>query len=169
MYVSTKSSSEIEQESPTFGSESETTKHQNQQEKPPYNERFTPVAASSPEPHFTKTIFRHLITCGSADTNDSANCKRVKDSMKNKNECKDQRVHRSVAYERINGPNCSRCGKQFKPQKLHAHSKSCKGNGIKAMAKIAAINPEIAIATHEKTSKNSTESHRLVSGYLLTR
>ncbi|GFZ00626.1 UPSTREAM OF FLC protein [Actinidia rufa] len=26
-----------------------------------------------------------------------------------------------------NGPNCSQCGKMFKPQKMHAHMKSCRG------------------------------------------
>ncbi|KAL3815169.1 hypothetical protein ACJIZ3_016437 [Penstemon smallii] len=248
MYVSTKSSSEIQEESPTFGSESstltddstkletennsETTKHQNQQEKPPYNEKIAisykaktnektisiPVAAtaaSSSEPRFTKTVFRNLITCGSADTNDSAvfkinkrnrgrpflnmcsndekivreptevckrdrtesslqqlngrkNFQQEKDSIKNKNECKDQRVHCSAAYKPIKGPNCSQCGKQFKPEKLHAHLKSCKG--IKAMAKFAANNPEIATATHEKTKKSLTKSQNIdsVSGYLRT-
>ncbi|KAM5552583.1 protein SOSEKI 1 [Rosa sericea] len=41
----------------------------------------------------------------------------------------------SSAYRPIRGPHCSHCRKQFKPEKLHSHMKSCKG--IKALSKTA--------------------------------
>ncbi|KAI3444917.1 hypothetical protein Pfo_001582 [Paulownia fortunei] len=242
MYVSTKSSSEIEEESPNFGSEtstltddsgkvemeksSGTAKHEEQDEKPssndkiesssPFNstllskknkrrsnkvtinEKISTAAAadssktSSSEPHFTKAksysngashIFRNLITCGAVDTNESAvvainkqnkpllNMKSfdgVKDSAKNKSELRDQRAP-CAAYKPANVPNCSQCGKPFKPEKLHAHMKSCKG--MKALSKGAA-NAAIssAAAAAEKPSKGSMESQNgeSVSGHLLT-
>ncbi|KAL6495644.1 hypothetical protein OROGR_030207 [Orobanche gracilis] len=75
----------------------------------------------------------------------------VKDSLKNKSELKDQRVS-SAANMPLNVPNCwLQCRKPFKPDKLHAHMKSCKG--IKALSKTAAaISAEL-----EKASKGSME------------
>ncbi|KAL6569728.1 hypothetical protein OROMI_014242 [Orobanche minor] len=74
----------------------------------------------------------------------------VKDSLKNKSELRDQRAS-SAANMPLNVPNCSQCRKPFKPDKLHAHMKSCKG--IKALSKTAAaISAEL-----EKASKGSME------------
>ncbi|KAL3832884.1 hypothetical protein ACJIZ3_007620 [Penstemon smallii] len=58
----------------------------------------------------------------------------------------DGRVPSGGAYKPVNVPNCSQCGKPFKPEKLHSHMKSCKG--MKAMSKI--------IASHN-SSRKSTE------------
>ncbi|XP_062000455.1 protein SOSEKI 1 [Rosa rugosa] len=41
----------------------------------------------------------------------------------------------SSTYRPVRGPHCSHCRKQFKPEKLHSHMKSCKG--IKALSKTA--------------------------------
>ncbi|KAL8204410.1 hypothetical protein R6Q57_010033 [Mikania cordata] len=38
-----------------------------------------------------------------------------------------------AAYKPVNGPNCSQCGRHFKPEKLHNHMKYCRG--MKAMSK----------------------------------
>ncbi|KAL0397495.1 UNVERIFIED_CONTAM: hypothetical protein Scaly_0197900 [Sesamum calycinum] len=89
----------------------------------------------------------------------------VKDSATNKSEVRDQRAT-SAAYKPVNGPTCSQCGKPFKPEKLHAHMKSCKG--IKALSKGAA---NAAISAAEKASKGSTTGFRncdSISGHLLT-
>ncbi|KAL2491425.1 protein UPSTREAM OF FLC [Abeliophyllum distichum] len=59
-------------------------------------------------------------------------CDGVKDSTKNIGEFCNQRTTRAT-YKHVKGPNCSQCKKQFKPEKLHAHMKSCKG--IKATEK----------------------------------
>ncbi|CAI9764646.1 unnamed protein product [Fraxinus pennsylvanica] len=59
-------------------------------------------------------------------------CDGVMDSKKNSGEFINQRTTRN-AYKLVNNPNCSQCGKEFKPEKLHAHMKSCKG--IKATSR----------------------------------
>ncbi|KAL0464355.1 UNVERIFIED_CONTAM: hypothetical protein Slati_0323100 [Sesamum latifolium] len=85
----------------------------------------------------------------------------LKDSAKNKSEVREQRAT-SAAYKPVNGPTCSQCGKPFKPEKLHAHMKSCKG--MKALSKGAAN-------AAEKASKGSTMGFRnrdSISGHLLT-
>ncbi|KAG8391347.1 hypothetical protein BUALT_Bualt01G0178400 [Buddleja alternifolia] len=250
MYVSTKSSSEIEEESPTFGSETSTltddsgkldtdknssvTKHDEKPEKSENSlnkknktssdgkdEKNTSNISSSKsksKSNNSSNIFRNLISCGAVDTNDSAVvamknkqnkpllnmcssdlrnvhsaeiCKRDriggsqrilgtpnwthqqwsgrksfdggKDSAKNKSELRDQKAP-CAAYKPVNWPNCSQCGKPFKPEKLHAHMKSCKG--MKAMTKTAA-----AAATSGNTTKGSNEyrNEASVSSYLLTR
>ncbi|KAL3622388.1 hypothetical protein CASFOL_033799 [Castilleja foliolosa] len=71
----------------------------------------------------------------------------VKDSLKSKIEQRDHKAP-SVAYMPVNVPNCSQCGKPFKPEKLHAHMKICKG--MKAIFKTAAADVDKA----SKGSKN---------------
>ncbi|XP_057807589.1 protein SOSEKI 1-like [Salvia miltiorrhiza] len=61
-----------------------------------------------------------------------------------------------AAYKPVNGPSCSQCGKVFKPEKMHAHMRSCKG--LKALSKCAA-------ADDKEASKGSGDSF---SGHLLT-
>ncbi|KAL2478559.1 hypothetical protein Fot_47580 [Forsythia ovata] len=73
----------------------------------------------------------------------------------------------SAAYKQIRGPNCSQCGKSFKPEKLHSHMKSCKG--MKALAKGA--NPAFSASIVQTTSQRSSkESHNKdsLSGYYIT-
>ncbi|KAG6395088.1 hypothetical protein SASPL_145680 [Salvia splendens] len=48
----------------------------------------------------------------------------------------EQKAACAAAYKPMSGPNCSQCGKVFKPEKMHAHMKSCKG--MKAMSKCGA-------------------------------
>ncbi|CAA2974216.1 Hypothetical predicted protein [Olea europaea subsp. europaea] len=59
-------------------------------------------------------------------------CDGVKDSKKNNGEFINQRTTGN-AYKPVNSPNCPQCGKQFKPDKLPAHMKSCKA--IKATSR----------------------------------
>ncbi|KAI3800655.1 hypothetical protein L1987_28749 [Smallanthus sonchifolius] len=40
-----------------------------------------------------------------------------------------------AAYKFVNGPYCSQCGRQFNPEKLHTHMKSCRR--LKALTKAA--------------------------------
>lgn len=67
----------------------------------------------------------------------------------------------SDAFKPIATPNCSQCGKPFKPEKMHAHMKSCKG--MKALKKSG--------SAMEKASSqmfmNSPQEEAL-SGYFLT-
>ncbi|KAL7126061.1 hypothetical protein ABFS83_14G160100 [Erythranthe nasuta] len=132
--------------------------------------------SSSNKPNCTSNIFRSLITCGAVDTNDSAlmmkNKSKIrdgaKDSSKKKVHFNEEMVSRP-SYKPLNGPNCSQCGKQFKPEKLHAHMKSCKGN--KASAK-ASSNPSIAATNSDNITQISTQLFKnedSVSSYLLTR
>ncbi|XP_030961984.1 protein UPSTREAM OF FLC isoform X3 [Quercus lobata] len=68
----------------------------------------------------------------------------------------------NTAYKPVAGPNCSQCGKSFKPEKMHEHMKSCRG--MKALAKTAAVNTEKA-----PSAESMTSSHRKsTSGYFLT-
>ncbi|GAA0163094.1 hypothetical protein LIER_19048 [Lithospermum erythrorhizon] len=74
----------------------------------------------------------------------------------------------AIYYMPLNGPTCSQCGKQFKPEKLHSHMLSCKG--IKAIAKGSyppTIPPNNAV---ENRPLNTAESiyRQSVSGSLLT-
>ncbi|KZV18393.1 protein UPSTREAM OF FLC-like [Dorcoceras hygrometricum] len=61
----------------------------------------------------------------------------MKDAMEDKEESKVQTRASAGAYKPINGPNCSQCGKPFKPEKLHAHMKFCKG--MKALSRSASV------------------------------
>ncbi|XP_059636024.1 protein SOSEKI 1-like [Cornus florida] len=81
-----------------------------------------------------------------------------KKNMDNKNEFSQKPVS---AYKPVNGPNCSQCGKTFKPEKMHTHMKSCKG-----------IKYSLGKATAEKTLSHGSSmdsSHQeSVSAYFLT-
>ncbi|XP_047957165.1 protein SOSEKI 1 [Salvia hispanica] len=59
----------------------------------------------------------------------------------------EQKAACATAYKPMSGPNCSQCGKVFKPEKMHAHMKSCKG--MKAISKCGAA---------DKPSKGSGDS-----------
>ncbi|XP_015071709.1 protein UPSTREAM OF FLC [Solanum pennellii] len=67
-------------------------------------------------------------------TNARKSCDGAFSMSKNRSEFGSRRSV-SANYKPINGPNCSQCGKPFKPEKLHAHMKSCKG--MKALSKAA--------------------------------
>ncbi|KAJ8565687.1 hypothetical protein K7X08_008263 [Anisodus acutangulus] len=81
-------------------------------------------------------------------TNERKSCDGAFSSTKNKSEFGSRRSV-SANYKPINGPNCSQCGKPFKPEKLHSHMKSCKG--MKALAKGA----NSVTSAPEKTSKDA--------------
>ncbi|CDP07656.1 unnamed protein product [Coffea canephora] len=84
----------------------------------------------------------------------------VRASQKNNSEFNNQKTN--AAHKPIYGPPCSQCGKPFKPEKLHAHMKSCKG--MKAWAKYSG--PAISTAAADKPAESPQEN--LVSGYYLT-
>ncbi|XP_009792717.1 protein SOSEKI 1-like isoform X1 [Nicotiana tabacum] len=92
-------------------------------------------------------------------TNGRKSCDGVYSSSKNKNEFGSRRSV-SANYKPVNGPNCSQCGKPFKPEKLHTHMKSCKG--MKALAKGA---NSVTSAT-EKTSKDASKVDSVSGTYL---
>ncbi|KAK3024633.1 hypothetical protein RJ639_043257 [Escallonia herrerae] len=86
-----------------------------------------------------------------------------KGSKKNmKSEVSNQKTV-SAAYKPVNGPNCSQCGKPFKPEKLHAHMKSCRK--MKALAK----GTKSADAERTPNKSTDTSSQDSVSGYYLTK
>ncbi|KAL3537271.1 hypothetical protein ACH5RR_000637 [Cinchona calisaya] len=85
----------------------------------------------------------------------------VRASPKNKSEFSNQKAN--AAYKPIFGPQCSQCGKPFKPEKLHAHMKSCKG--MKAWAKYSGP----AISAEKTTEVSAGSPHtNMISGYYLT-
>ncbi|KAK4841822.1 hypothetical protein QYF36_011022 [Acer negundo] len=65
----------------------------------------------------------------------------------------------SDVYKPVGGPTCSQCGKSFKPEKLHAHMKSCKG--MKALTKSASL------SLRSQRSCNSSHEES-ISAYFLT-
>ncbi|KAK0573082.1 hypothetical protein LWI29_002758 [Acer saccharum] len=68
----------------------------------------------------------------------------------------------SDVYKPVGGPTCSQCGKSFKPEKLHAHMKSCKG--MKALTRSASLSLR---KTPSQRSCNSTHEES-ISAYFLT-
>ncbi|KAF8403962.1 hypothetical protein HHK36_012070 [Tetracentron sinense] len=90
-------------------------------------------------------------------------------SSKTKSESKNQKTV-SAVFKPVGGPNCSQCGKEFKPEKMHTHMKSCRG--LKALAKNdrASAAAAAAAAAAEKRSQSSkgTSSKEVMTGYLLT-
>ncbi|KAG6593343.1 hypothetical protein SDJN03_12819, partial [Cucurbita argyrosperma subsp. sororia] len=138
-------------------------------------------ASSSSKQHaFTKsksyssgasTMLRQWITCGAIDTNDSVLIKNPspKDSSLEKPKngavfCRDDEMGGSarvaVTHKPMAGPNCSLCGKSFKPEKMHSHMKSCKG--LKSLTKTATT------STKSKSTTAKSSDKELVSTYLLT-
>ncbi|KAJ4978346.1 hypothetical protein NE237_009126 [Protea cynaroides] len=76
----------------------------------------------------------------------------VKTSKNTKKEPTNQKMA-SAGCKPVVEPNCSQCGKTFKPEKLHSHMKSCKG--MKNLTKIEGSGAGAAAATMggpEKTS-----------------
>ncbi|XP_022960426.1 protein UPSTREAM OF FLC-like [Cucurbita moschata] len=66
----------------------------------------------------------------------------------------------AVTHKPMAGPNCSLCGKSFKPEKMHSHMKSCKG--LKSLTKTATT------STKSKSTTAKSSDKELVSTYLLT-
>ncbi|CAH1440920.1 unnamed protein product [Lactuca virosa] len=56
-------------------------------------------------------------------------------------------------HKPINGPNCSQCGRQFNPEKLHSHMKYCRG--MKALAKSTSARPKPKISSPHPASHNT--------------
>ncbi|XP_042515925.1 protein SOSEKI 1-like isoform X2 [Macadamia integrifolia] len=85
---------------------------------------------------------------------------------KSMNELANQKKN-SAACKPIVEPNCSQCGKAFKPEKLHSHMKSCKG--MKSLNKNGGGGAAAATITLEKTSsRRSTDTSKEASTYFLT-
>ncbi|KAI3739496.1 hypothetical protein L2E82_29902 [Cichorium intybus] len=64
----------------------------------------------------------------------------INGSKKSKKEESHKFKSSGAAYKPVNGPNCSQCGRQFNPEKLHNHMKYCRG--MKALAKSASTRPK---------------------------
>ncbi|XP_073136883.1 protein SOSEKI 1-like [Henckelia pumila] len=86
----------------------------------------------------------------------------LKDSTEDKEESKGHSRSSAAAYKPIYGPNCAQCGKPFKPEKLHAHMKSCKG-----MKALLSKNPSFAKKIEHKSSADHRNEDSF-SGYFLT-
>ncbi|XP_057496684.1 protein SOSEKI 1-like [Actinidia eriantha] len=82
----------------------------------------------------------------------------VKSSNKKKSQFNKNQKQVSAAYKPVNGPNCSQCGKMFKPQKMHAHMKSCRG------MKHSARGSDLADNSKPRRSMDSCRQE-LLSGY----
>lgn len=122
--VSPKSSSEIEDSSPTFGSESSTLTDVSINDEVE-NNSDTVNKESSDKPRFRKShssgLFRNLITCGGVETNDAMvvmTKKRSKpflnvcsscSSVEVKNSAKEEGRFREpcTSHKPLHGPNCS--------------------------------------------------------------
>lgn len=76
----------------------------------------------------------------------------VRNPAKSKTEFNNQKA--IPPFRPINGPQCSQCGKPFKPEKLHGHMKSCKG--MKAMMAKCTRIPSAA-TFDDKCSERSSE------------
>ncbi|XP_076911178.1 protein SOSEKI 1-like [Bidens hawaiensis] len=58
-----------------------------------------------------------------------------------------------AAYKPVNGPNCSQCGRQFNPEKLHSHMKYCRGVKSKAKSTNSRLEPNTR-RSHSPSSKS---------------
>ncbi|KAL7234040.1 hypothetical protein ACSBR1_017608 [Camellia fascicularis] len=85
----------------------------------------------------------------------------VKSSNRNKSQFNNQQKSIPAAYKPINGPNCSQCGKMFKPEKMHTHMKSCRG--MKSLAK----GTSSAASAFEPRKSMDSSYEESVSGYYL--
>lgn len=71
------------------------------------------------------------------------------------------------AYRPVWEPNCSQCGKTFKPEKMHSHMKSC--SGMKSSGKSNWSNLNAPTSMEKNTVSHSQGSYKESSlGYFLT-
>ncbi|XP_073267387.1 protein SOSEKI 1 isoform X1 [Populus alba] len=68
------------------------------------------------------------------------------------------------AYKPVAAPICSRCGKSFRPEKLHSHMKSCRG--LKALTKAA---PAYVEKTPSPSPSRISVDSKSENGYFLTK
>ncbi|XP_047983180.1 protein SOSEKI 1-like isoform X1 [Salvia hispanica] len=126
------------------------------------------TAATSDKPHHRKSrsggLFRNFISCGGVDTNDSVvvmasqwykpllkTCSgNSADGVRDPAPAK-EKPH--VAWP-LYGPNCSQCGKTFKPEKLQSHMNSCKGMKALAKAKSTSSRNEDSVSAYLPTHKS---------------
>ncbi|XP_022953921.1 uncharacterized protein LOC111456325 [Cucurbita moschata] len=66
-------------------------------------------------------------------------------------------------YKPMAGPNCSLCGKTFRPEKMHSHMKSCRG--LRSLTKTASTSNK---TTSSKSTTTPTSDKDSASTYLLT-
>ncbi|XAR54290.1 hypothetical protein NMG60_11029350 [Bertholletia excelsa] len=192
---SAKTSSELDEDSALFSSESSTLtddspkpeegkdSEKTKQELETRSEKFDNLPSSYPHKNDEKNkskntsgMFRNLITCGAADTKESAvvviKRKKLMPCRKSHDGGKSTGYQKPIspAYRPVNGPNCSQCGKQFKPEKMHKHMMSCKG--MKDLTPKPTSHPEAAsaeTASEPRESMHSSSYQQSVSTYFLTR
>ncbi|CAI9769650.1 unnamed protein product [Fraxinus pennsylvanica] len=80
---------------------------------------------------------------------------------------RNQRTH-STAYKQIRGPNCSQCGKSFKPEKLLSHMKYCKGMKASAKGANPAFSASIVQTKSQRPSSKESQNKDSLSGYYIT-
>ncbi|XP_026660003.2 uncharacterized protein LOC103708106 [Phoenix dactylifera] len=128
-------------------------------------------------------VIRNILTCGQVETNDSALRTIVRrnggdgsQSCHQGDKSNNSRKGRSTsgaktrpgekavpaAYKPAAAPNCSQCGKAFKPEKLHSHMKSCKALRVRGRSMDSERMP---LRTESLREDFSTESDQ---GFLLT-
>ncbi|CAA0842506.1 Domain of unknown function (DUF966 [Striga hermonthica] len=61
-----------------------------------------------------------------------------------------ERAKEMPTYKPLNGPNCAQCGKIFKPEKMHAHMKSCRGSMSKTVHNKANFNRAIFFSSYDE-------------------
>ncbi|GER45172.1 hypothetical protein STAS_22093 [Striga asiatica] len=61
-----------------------------------------------------------------------------------------ERAKEMPTYKPLNGPNCAQCGKIFKPEKMHAHMKSCRGVMSKTVHNKANFNRAIFFSSYDE-------------------
>ncbi|KAF4368147.1 hypothetical protein G4B88_025069 [Cannabis sativa] len=72
------------------------------------------------------------------------------------------------AYRPAREPNCSQCGKAFKPEKLHSHMKSCRGMktlGNKSNANTS-VNKSTVLYSHQGSSATSSYKESALAHFL---
>lgn len=74
-----------------------------------------------------------------------------------------RKVEAATTYKPMAGPNCSLCGKTFRPEKMHSHMKSCRG--IKSLTKTASTSDKTTSSNSTSTRTSDKDS---TSTYLLT-
>nr|DAD30132.1 TPA_asm: hypothetical protein HUJ06_031600 [Nelumbo nucifera] len=72
----------------------------------------------------------------------------------------------SAAYKTVAEPNCSQCGKAFKPEKMHTHMKSCKG--MKKQSKSANSAAEKKTSSSQQGSATDPPFKEEPSYFLMT-
>ncbi|KAM0952072.1 putative transcription factor C2H2 family [Dioscorea sansibarensis] len=106
-----------------------------------------------------RRIFRNLLSCREIKTDATAQKLAYQHARKSWTGYNGKQAEKVVpsSYKPLTEPNCSQCGKTFKPEKLHSHMKSCKA--FKAHRKSTGNIDKLIFKTTTTTTDTHSSQH----------